>query len=554
MENPTKPSHRLPEDDGMGTLRKRLLALQAEDLPCDDKARCMHEIMLEGYHLSQQMTPNPQPTSPTITASSNSPSSPPASAKAWKQTIPVSTLESLKFWQHPPGETPPAEQFVLTAEDVQPTFATVKSPKDTTPEAEQERPLGCRHYRRNVKLQCSTCGKWYTCRFCHDAAEDHSLIRKDTKNMLCMLCAYPQKAGDTCVNCGVGTARYYCNVCKLWDDHPDKKIYHCNDCGICRRGMGLGKDFFHCKKCCACISISIQVSHKCIERSTDCDCPICGEYLFTSPNPVVFMVCGHSIHSKCYNEHMKRSYKCPICNKSLLNMESYFRRLDLDIQSQPMPPEFRSTSATILCNDCSGKSTVPYHWLGLKCALCRSYNTAEIRIDSNSNTDTGTGSGSSVERSAVSPDQASSASQGAQGPVQSQAAAEVTVSVPIETTGQSARRRHSSHANPGIGVSGVRAVVPDRLARSASPPLAPGMGMRASATTYNILAEDSEDDTDEDMLGLWVHRLHESSSDEVESLSEESEIEEEDEDEEEDDDDEDDDDDDDNEIVLIGHR
>ena len=35
--------------------------------------------------------------------------------------------------------------------------------------------------------------------------------------------------------------------CKLWDDDPHKSIYHCNDCGICRIGKGLGKDFFHCK-------------------------------------------------------------------------------------------------------------------------------------------------------------------------------------------------------------------------------------------------------------------------------------------------------------------
>ncbi|KAL2755162.1 hypothetical protein ACRALDRAFT_1057824 [Sodiomyces alcalophilus JCM 7366] len=551
MENPTKPSPRLPEDDGMGTLRKRLLALQAEDLPAVDMARCMHQMMLESYHRSQQTTPAPRPTSPPITIpSSDSLNSSPTTAKAWKQAIPVSALESLKFWQHPQGDAPSSEQFVLTAEDVKPTFATVKGgPKDTSPEAEQERPLGCSHYRRNVKLQCSTCGKWYTCRFCHDAAEDHSLIRKDTKNMLCMLCAYPQKAGDACINCGVGTARYYCNVCKLWDDHPDKNIYHCNDCGICRRGMGLGKDFFHCKKCCACISISIQASHKCIERSTDCDCPICGEYMFTSPNPVVFMVCGHSIHSKCYNEHMKRSYKCPICNKSLLNMESYFRRLDLDIQSQPMPAEFRSTSATILCNDCSGKSTVPYHWLGLKCAICRSYNTAEIRI----NGDNGSGSGSSVGPS-TSPDQASRASQDAQGATgseQSQVVSEDTASGAI-ATGQSARRRHSSHTGPGMGIPGARLVLPDRLARSASPPPAPGLGMRSSVTAFSVVVEDYEDDTDEDMLGLWGHRFHDSSSDGAESLSDEAENEG-DEDNEEDDYDEDEDDDD-NEIVLIGHR
>jgi CHY zinc finger len=37
--------------------------------------------------------------------------------------------------------------------------------------------LGCRHYRRGAKLQCSTCDHWATCRYCHDEEEDHKLIR-----------------------------------------------------------------------------------------------------------------------------------------------------------------------------------------------------------------------------------------------------------------------------------------------------------------------------------------------------------------------------------------
>ena len=37
--------------------------------------------------------------------------------------------------------------------------------------------LGCQHYRRGAKLQCSTCSQWATCRYCHDEREDHKLIR-----------------------------------------------------------------------------------------------------------------------------------------------------------------------------------------------------------------------------------------------------------------------------------------------------------------------------------------------------------------------------------------
>ena len=117
------------------------------------------------------------------------------------------------------------------------------------------------------------------------------------------------------------------------------------------------------------MSIAIADSHKCIERSTDCDCPICGEYMFNSPETVVFMPCGHSIHLKCYYEHVKTSYRCPLCSKSMVNMETSFRNLDRAIESQPMPTGFRDTKALVYCNDCAAKSSVPYHWLGLKCGL-----------------------------------------------------------------------------------------------------------------------------------------------------------------------------------------
>jgi hypothetical protein len=65
--------------------------------------------------------------------------------------------------------------------------------------------------------------------------------------MLCMLCGHAQPAAQYCKQCGELAAQYYCAACKLWDNDASKSIYHCNDCGICRVGKGIGKDFFHCK-------------------------------------------------------------------------------------------------------------------------------------------------------------------------------------------------------------------------------------------------------------------------------------------------------------------
>jgi hypothetical protein len=110
--------------------------------------------------------------------------------------------------------------------------------------------------------------------------------------MMCMRCKLVQPAGQVCARetCGVQVARYYCDTCKLWDDNPNRSIYHCDKCGICRIGQGLGQDYFHCDKCNVCMAISLLENHRCIERNLECDCPICGEYLFTSTSTVIFMV------------------------------------------------------------------------------------------------------------------------------------------------------------------------------------------------------------------------------------------------------------------------
>ncbi|KAI4289618.1 MAG: hypothetical protein L6R35_001112 [Caloplaca aegaea] len=298
---------RLPADDGMSLMRKRIVAIQRTNSSSAEKARMVHDLMTEPYNSSQpSLLHNFGPRSPASLASHERPFTP-ASLHSTENrsahcTSPPTSLSSAAESNNP---------FHLTPADLKPTFYQKPTPTHADAESgnrfyeglsdesgEESKPLGCPHYRRNIKLQCSACSRWHTCRFCHDEVEDHSLNRRETKSMLC-----------------------------------------------------------------------IRETHRCIERSTDCDCPICGEYMFTSPQTVVFMGCGHSIHHRCYYEHMKRSYRCPICSRSIVNMEMQFRQLEHAIESQPMPTEFRDTKASVYCNDCNAKSSVKYHWLGLKCGV-----------------------------------------------------------------------------------------------------------------------------------------------------------------------------------------
>ena len=242
----------LPADDGMRHMRRRIIAIQRTNSSSEEKARLVHDVMVEKHNMSQQSLHGPH------RGRARSPGSMHSSTRPFSSSSPKS-MDSLRQTTSPPtSSSSAAEQsnrFNLTPDDLKPTYYEKPLPglKDGDNERssmeidDSAKALGCTHYKRNIKLQCSACFRWYTCRFCHDAVEDHMLNRRETKNMLCMLCGCAQPASEECALCSVRGAWYYCDVCKLWDDDPQKSIYHCNDCGICRVGQGLGKDFFHCK-------------------------------------------------------------------------------------------------------------------------------------------------------------------------------------------------------------------------------------------------------------------------------------------------------------------
>lgn len=459
----------LPEDDGMGALRKRILEVQALKLPATEQARLMHLLLMENYNKKAlAVHEEDRPISPS-------------SSTGWEQKQTQGVLDTF-IWNHLLGEEP-AEKFRLTEEDIRPTFAPLKLGEEES----EYRALGCEHYKRNVKSECSICGRWYTCRFCHDKVESHVMVAKDTRNMLCMYCGVAQKAGEACVSCGETAAMYYCLICKLWNNDPDRSIYHCPDCGICRVGRGLGKDFFHCKTCNACLNINFENRHKCIERLLDCDCPICGEYMFNTTRGICHMKCGHTLHKDCWDEHIKHAYKCPICSKSIVNMETQFRRLDIAIETQPMPEKFQDTRAIVSCNDCSAKTTVKYHWLGLKCAVCQSYNTSQVQILGEEDT-------RATISAAVPEVQVPESLLSSNADLLQSSTASIARDIPRT------RRRHSSNLMqlstdnlnlrpPEIGSY----VVQERFARSVSP----------TAVNHPGGNVDDSDEDKEDMIGLW---------------------------------------------------
>ena len=139
--------------------------------------------------------------------------------------------------------------------------------------------------------------------------------------------------------------KYFCNVCKLWDNSESKSIYHCPYCNVCRVGRGLGIDYRHCMACNCCVEMRKGAKHRCISQVLEGTCPICAEELRTSTTPLKGLPCGHTLHLSCYKQYRRYKYTCPVCLKSMDDMREYFGRLDQASAASRRPGPTYSTFA-----------------------------------------------------------------------------------------------------------------------------------------------------------------------------------------------------------------
>jgi len=232
----------------------------------------------------------------------------------------------------------------------------------------------CKHYRRKCQFVTPCCGdRLYRCRFCHDEEQNHTLRRDDVVQIECSVCGHRQPVQQNCSNCGTLFGKYFCFDCKLYDDE-DKQQFHCSGCGICR--VGGRSNYFHCDRCDMCLPNHLQGAHKCVERVSRSNCPVCQEDIHTSRIPSQIPPCNHLIHKTCFDEMVSNGhYACPICGVSMMNMTDVWKIYDKEISETPMPSEYQDLYANIQCRDCLKPSLSIFHILGLKCVECGSYNT-----------------------------------------------------------------------------------------------------------------------------------------------------------------------------------
>lgn len=248
---------------------------------------------------------------------------------------------------------------------------------------------GCEHYRRKVQLLAPCCGEWFACRFCHDAVKDegvrdykvaHKLDRKLVRRVKCMRCGAEQAPARECTSCANVLGEYFCAVCNLFDDEgAHKGIFHCAECGICR--VGGRASFVHCGGCRMCIAVGTAGgAHKC--ALYDSACPVCMEDVASSrKSPTRLQGCPHVLHGDCLQTLLTAGqYRCPLCQKSMVDMSREWRRQDGEWVLEMLPRELRHKRVRVCCNDCNKEGETPFSLGGLRCLQpeCGSFNTKRV--------------------------------------------------------------------------------------------------------------------------------------------------------------------------------
>ena len=297
------------------------------------------------------------------------------------------------------------------------------------------------HIERNccalheIKISSITCSN---CDSSQEPRENCVKCNVQFSQSHCRICQiWTEKQIYHCVDCGicrVGTKEtlFHCTKCKICFNKSDNLEHKCTGADIPDNNNTTQSNLTQ--------STSISTSILTQPDYKDGVCVICSDSTFNSQSETMFLHCGHLIHTVCYEEYLKHhNYKCPYCKKSFGNLKFYWDIIRNQIKLNPLPNDFfpihsgdivdsdygkfkvnsinfiegnpmytgefaydffdtsnklkqqkNIVSATlnaltvrknyykhIHCNDCCKKSTTPYHFYGLECKVCGSFNTQE---------------------------------------------------------------------------------------------------------------------------------------------------------------------------------
>jgi RING finger/CHY zinc finger protein 1 len=276
----------------------------------------------------------------------------------------------------------------------------------------------CSHYKKKCSsFQFECCSILDPCHRCH--LERNTCDNVKILTVVCSVCKTRQPPSSKCSNCLEVFAKNYCGICSIW---TIKNIFHCDSCGICR--VGKKEDTFHCNTCMMCFKIT-NSEHVCLSTSfVEKQCVVCNEDIFNNQDKSFPLPCNHFVHKNCLVEYTKfGNLNCPYCKMSICNLEERWKSIRDSIQKTPVPKNFfvlkegfivpskfgrfhihkikdslyygnfvdwsigrgilhesaltKNIYVSIYCNDCFQKSQTLFHFYGLECKHCGSFNTQE---------------------------------------------------------------------------------------------------------------------------------------------------------------------------------
>lgn len=294
--------------------------------------------------------------------------------------------------------------------------------------------LTCDHYpnKKCARFRYSCCGTMDPCNWCH---RERGCKAPVISSIQCSECNTEQSPAAACIRCHTEFARSHCAMCQLWSDN---NIWHCSDCGICR--VGREGNVLHCRDCDCCYPADVITTHFCGKKSArDVVCPICNESAFATPKTTCVLPCHHMVHHDCLADAMRKGhYRCSLCRKCMGDMSETWAELRYSIQQQPLGPtdlppiqvgdvvdvttdggEFlvrliepdrvrpcsgsdvchgvwtradgqtmethfplrclrKKATVDIQCFDCEVRSQTLFHYIGLECQPCGSFNTTRL--------------------------------------------------------------------------------------------------------------------------------------------------------------------------------
>ena len=288
------------------------------------------------------------------------------------------------------------------------------------------------HLERNCCASSDIKISSITCSNCETSQEPGSNCSK------CEI-RFAQSYCDKC-QIWTGKQIYHCEDCGICRVGTKETLYHCARCKICfnksndfEHNCVRNNNILNNDKSIESIK-STELGYK------EEVCVVCFERTFDSQSEPTFLKCGHLIHANCFAEYLKHhNYKCPYCKKSIGDLEFHWDIIRNQIKLHPLPNDFfpiytgdiidsdygkfkvnsisfvegkpmytgefaydffvtpntkyykknivmatlnanvvrKNYYKQIHCNDCGKKSTTPFHFYGLECKECGSFNTQE---------------------------------------------------------------------------------------------------------------------------------------------------------------------------------